>query len=372
MAKAPTALAGPRGARSPSRPGRTRASTAFGERAPRDSARAASEPGRQTPKAWSRLHPVRLGLRVIEAHQALALIDERGLVALRDPLERQELEDGLLRRARDLPPARDEAIDEERRPYLRGEDHLLLVFRRQDARSLRGIATEDRGVEARKKSRWRDGVARRARGLREVEQLAAALVAEAEYIRDALERSPERRHTASGPVREIADGGGPERAEIPASHEIECGVGRRCLAHPRGWRDEAGELPVLPVRAALLPDDPARCDRREEIPVAKAFVLRRVARDELADLLARPRLRREREHFVVDVLEGGEIGPAGWSPRGEAPVERSERIGGVLLRAHEVERCAHQRRLDHEALVDRAGQVVALECREPRPQCDVR
>src|SRR6185503_11012780 len=221
-------------------------------------------------------------------------------------------------------------------------------------------------------ARGRDRVCRRAWRLREVEQLAATLVAEAAHIRDASQCRAQRRDAAAGPVREIADGRGPERAEIAASDEIECRVGLRGLAQPRRWRDEARQLPVLPARAALLPDDPAGGDRGEEIPVAEPFVLRRVARDELADLLARARLRRELEHPVVDVLECGEIRPAGWPPCGEPPVERRERIGGVLLRADQVERRAHERRLDHETLVYRAGEIVALESRKTRPQRDVR
>src|SRR5687768_17492693 len=135
---------------------------------------------------------MRVGLRVIEADEPLSLVDERRLVALGESLERQELEDGLLRCCPDLPSTGHEAIDEERGPHLGGEDHLLFVFRRQDAGSLGGVVAEDRRIEAREKTRRRDGVGGWARYLREVEELASALVAEAADVLDPLDCRSQR------------------------------------------------------------------------------------------------------------------------------------------------------------------------------------
>ena len=61
---------------------------------------------------------MRLRIRVVEAHQLLALLDQGRLVILRELLERQELEHCLLRCGPDLPPPGDEAVDEEGRPDL--------------------------------------------------------------------------------------------------------------------------------------------------------------------------------------------------------------------------------------------------------------
>src|SRR5207249_1441193 len=213
--------------------------------------------------------------RVIEADQSLAFVDQRSPVALRESFEGQELEHRLPWRGADLPPTRDEAVDEERRPDLGREDHLLLVFRREDPRPFCRIVAEDRRVRLRR------------------------------------------------------------------------------FAKLRGRRHEPRQLTVLPARAALLPDDPARGDRREEVPVAEALVLRRVTRDELTDLVARARRRRELEDPVVDVLERGEIRSSRRPPRGEASIKGRERVRRVLLRADEVKSRAHERRLDDQPLVDR-------------------
>src|ERR1700704_4507913 len=105
---------------------------------------------------------MRFRFRVIEAREPLALFDEGRLVALRQSLERQDLENGPFRRPGDLPTPRDETIDEERGPDLGGEDDLLLVLRRQDPRALGRIVAEDRGVEAREESHRRDRVRWRA------------------------------------------------------------------------------------------------------------------------------------------------------------------------------------------------------------------
>src|SRR5438093_5902071 len=179
-----------------------------------------------------------LRLRVVEAHQPLAFVDQRRPVALRETLEWQELEHGLSWGGRDLPPTGDEAVDEERRPDLGREDHLLLVFGRKDPRALGRIVAEDRRVEAREETRGRDRVGRWTRRLREVEELASTLVAKAADVRDATERVAQRRHPAAGPVREIADGRWTERAEVASCDEVEGRVRRRRLAQLRGRRDE--------------------------------------------------------------------------------------------------------------------------------------
>src|SRR5216117_4086008 len=163
---------------------------------------------------------MRFRFRVIEAHQPLAFVDQRCLVALRERRERQELEHRLPWRGRDLPPTGDEAVDEERRPDLGREDHLLLVFRREDPRPLGRIVAEDRGVKSRKETRGRDRVGRWTRRPREVEELASTLVAEPAKVADAPKRFTQRRDAAARPVREIADGRWTERAEVAACDEI--------------------------------------------------------------------------------------------------------------------------------------------------------
>src|SRR5207247_8594506 len=185
------------------------------------------------------------------------------------------------------------------------------------------------------------------------EELASTLVAEPAKVADAPKRFTQRRDAAAGPVREIADGRWTERGEVAACDEIKRLVRLQRLAQLRRRRDEPGELTVLPARAALLPDDPARGDRGPEVPVAQALVLRRVARDELTDLVARARRRRALEDPVVDVLERGEIRSSRRPPRGEASIKGRERVRRVLLRAGEVKSRAHEGRLYDQALFDR-------------------
>src|SRR5205814_5877764 len=92
---------------------------------------------------------MRLGLGRVAAHEALALVDELGPIRSGQSLERQQLEDRLLRTAGDPPAPGDQAVDEEGRPYLSREDDRPPIGVRQDPCPLGRGVTEDRGVEPR-------------------------------------------------------------------------------------------------------------------------------------------------------------------------------------------------------------------------------
>src|SRR5713101_443205 len=216
---------------------------------------------------------MRLRFGVIEPDQSLAFVYERRLVALRESLERKQLEHRLPWRARDLPAARDEAVDEERRPDLGREDHLLLVFRRQDARSLGGVVAEDRGVEARQETRWRDRIGRRAGRLREVEELASALVTQATDVLDPRERGADVRHLDLAPGADVLNARGTKCPEVTTDDEVVCRVVADRALEACRRRLEARQLAVLEVRAGGLPDESVRGrDRGEEKPAPHALV----------------------------------------------------------------------------------------------------
>src|SRR5919197_3422023 len=74
----------------------------------------------------------------------------------------------------------------------------------------------------------------------------------------------------------------------------------------------------------------------------------------------------------MKLREVRELGPAWWSPGAEPTFHRRERIGRVLARRDKMQGRTHEGRLQDLGSIDRAGEVVALESRKPRPQRDVR
>ena len=131
-----------------------------------------------SPRRPSYANPVDPGLGVIEAHQLLALLDERGADGARESFERTQLEHRLLGRRRDLPETGDEAVREECGEHLCGEDDRLAVGVGQDSRPLGCGVTQDRRVKARQEARR--GVRVRVgtwRG-REIDELASSFIGE--------------------------------------------------------------------------------------------------------------------------------------------------------------------------------------------------
>src|SRR5437588_193644 len=92
-----------------------------------------------------------------------------------------------------------------------------------------------------------------------------------------------------------------------AHDEAVGGFGCHTCAEPRGRGHMPRELAMLEMCTLWVPDEPARRDRREKEPVAKAFVrraLRHMPRDEIADLLTRARRPcGEAEHVGVHAVQ---------------------------------------------------------------------
>src|SRR6266702_7466849 len=86
------------------------------------------------------------------------------------------------------------------------------------------------------------------------------------------------RHADAAPRRDVGDGRGSERAQMPPHDELVCGLGLWGPQKPGCRRDVAAELPVLEMRAGGLPDEPARGDGGPAEPVAEPLVLRRARR----------------------------------------------------------------------------------------------
>ena len=236
--------------------------------------------------------------------------------------------------------------------------------------------SEDGGVESREEARRSRGVGGRAWRPPQIEELAPLLVAEAHEILHACERGANVRHAHAAPRRDVRDARRPECREVMTHDQVVGGLRVDAPPERGGWRDVTRELPILEVRCLGVPHQAARRDGRPEEPAAETLVrraLRHVLGDPVTDLLAGARrLRGEAEDVGMHATEIGEQRAARRSPCAEPSVERRERIRRVLACRYEMECRAHERRLDELALVDRRGELVALEPCESCPKRDVR
>ena len=279
--------------------------------------------------------PLRLGL-------------ERAAVGGGEPAERAELDPAV----HVLPGPGDGAVEREGRERLRrlGVEDLRPVLLGQDAGAA-GVdeqARVPRAEEARRGGRVRVG----ARRAGDVEQVAVAL--EVEAVDDGGGEAGER--------GDVLGGGGAEAGEV-APHEV-------LLRGPLADLRRAD--PVLGERVEVGPPPLPRARRRRPHEVdPQPDAVRRLLADQRLDLLAPQRVAaRERG---AHLLGGGlrRVALRRPQPRRAARLPHGQRERPVVLARDQVDRAAHQRALDDAALLERAGEVGALEPLQARPQPDV-
>ena len=187
-------------------------------------------------------------------------------------------------------------------------------------------------------------------------------------VLDRLQALPGLREVAlrdAGPGGDVAPARGPERGQVARQHERGRvgGVGQRSRVD-----DEARPAPVAPVPGRRELDERKQAAGEEDLPprlVRDALV----APDALADLLVRARLG-EPGAELGDHLRLVEVRVL-LAPAAQAHLADQLRVGRVLVRRGEVERQAHERRLDHAAGVERRLEVSAREAVEAGGERDV-
>ena len=195
----------------------------------------------------------------------------------------------------------------------------------------------------------------RKRRAREVEQLAALLVAEAAELHP-LERLRERADAHPGPVGDVRPRRRPERAEVAADEvfpRLELGELRLRPDPLLGEAEEVGPAP-LPGPGGRHADEVGP----EPDPGKPEAGLR--------DLLLRPRPVREEAAEPLGRAPQVALVRALHAPRPRAPLLADrDRERPVVAARDDVDRAAHQRRLHQRAPLERAGHRLALRGRRP-------
>ena len=213
----------------------------------------------------------------------------------------------------------------------------------------------------------------------EVEELAAALISPVPQLAGGIER-PDRRaephHGEPRPGRDIRDGRGPERREIPPHQQhqtVRLGPERR--AEPGLGGDHQRPSPERPRTAARRLDQRRRAADPPPQRVAGLGIVDALDRSEPVPQLV-VRARRGRERLDLGPQPGQPLGvgtEAAHEPRArrEHGLDRGTQEQVVLGR-HRVERRAHQPGLDEAAVLEGLGHLGRVEALEPCPQGEVR
>jgi len=220
---------------------------------------------------------------------------------------------------------------------------------------------EQRRVPGRQEAHRRGGLRGRQRCTREVEQLAALLVPEPAK-RQPLERARERAHAHPGPVGDVGARRRTERTEVAADEVLARILLGELRLRPDPLLGEAVQIGAAPLPCARRRHaheiDPDPDARNPQAGGGDLRLLPRPVREQAAQAVGRPP-----ERALVAALHAAR-------PRLPLGAHRDHE-GPVVAARDDVDRVAHQRRLDERAPLERARQRLALEAGDARPETDV-
>ena len=242
-------------------------------------------------------------------------------------------------------------------------DDRLPVFVGEDARAV--LVREQQLVPARQEAGRRGRVGRRQRRAREIEQLAAPLVAQGADA-EALEAGREVADGDAAPLRDVGARGGPERGEV-VRDGVFGGLGERRVGVVGGLVQRRAAEAVEGALRRLLEagerDDPG-------VPSDLVRILRaRIEPDGLHQLPARTRLLACELESAFDERVRRTLRPPGSHRRPRIAHSRVE--VRQIPRRDEVQRRAHQERLDDGPPPERPLERRSLEAFDPSPEGQV-